>query len=311
MSSKTRKRKIASEHRVFNPEWTNKYFFTFTNDKIMCLICRDVVAVPKEYNLRRHFATKHSGLVKLDDNEKKIKASILLKNLSGEQQFFKKPKTESEVATKVSFLISKEIAAAEKPFTEDDFIKKCMMIAASELCPEKKSVFENVSLSRMTVQRRVTDISNNLHEQLKMKAREFCYYSLAMDESTDINDTAQLLIFIRGIDDNFEITEELAGMCSMHGRTTGKDIADEVKRCVTEKLETTFQNLVAICTDGAPAMCGRNVGAAALVEEFAGKSITKYHCIVHQQVLCSKVLNYDHVMSVVTSVVNYIRSRGL
>jgi hypothetical protein len=37
---------------------------------------------------------------------------------------------------------------------------------------------------------------------------------LALDESTDTLDTAQLLIFVRGIDAEFEITEELAGLQS-------------------------------------------------------------------------------------------------
>ncbi|GBN88859.1 hypothetical protein AVEN_182340-1 [Araneus ventricosus] len=40
-----------------------------------------------------------------------------------------------------------------------------------------------------------------------------------MDESTDINDTAQLVLFIRGVDENFKITEELACMRSLKGTT--------------------------------------------------------------------------------------------
>ena len=46
------KRKIESEGRVFNSEWTNKYLFTVVNSKILCLFCRNVVSVPKEYTLR-------------------------------------------------------------------------------------------------------------------------------------------------------------------------------------------------------------------------------------------------------------------
>ncbi|CAM4604787.1 unnamed protein product [Lepidochelys kempii] len=176
--------------------------------QILCLVCRETLAVPKEYNLRWHFETKHPNLTKLNPNEKIIKAASLAKNLSGEQQIFKKVSTESDSVRKVSFHISKEIAGAGKYFTGGEFLKKCMLIAVSELCPEKRGIFENVSLSRMTVQRRIADFSTNLSDQLKQRVSEFCFYSLAVDESTDLKDTAQLLIFISGIDKNFVITEE-------------------------------------------------------------------------------------------------------
>jgi len=50
-----------------------------------------------------------------------------------------------------------------------------------------------------------------------------------MDESSDINDTAQLLLFIRGVDENFCITEELACMRSLKGTTTGADFMNLCK----------------------------------------------------------------------------------
>jgi hypothetical protein len=135
--------------------------------------------------LRGTFETKHPEVAKLDANEKYIKAANFVKRFSAEQQIFKKVNTENVAATKVSYEISREIAAAGKSFTEGDFIKKCMLIAVSGLCPGKRGTFENVSLSRMTVQRREADISANLSDQLKQKASEFRFYSLAMDESTD------------------------------------------------------------------------------------------------------------------------------
>jgi hypothetical protein len=262
-----KKRKIGSENRAFNPEWTNKYLATFRRDKILCLVCRETLSAPKEFYIRRHFEAKHPDLAKLDVSERQIKASNLLKHLSEEQSFFKKIIADNEAATKVSFQISRENAAADKSFTEGEFVKKCLLIAASELCPDKKSVFENITLSRMTVQRRVTDISNNLSNQLSEKAEEFKYYSLAMVESTDSTDTAQMSIFIRGSDKNFAVTEELADLCSMKGRRTGKEMADEVVKCVTEKSGLTFDNLVGVCTDGTPSMRGKNVGAVTLVEK--------------------------------------------
>jgi hypothetical protein len=146
-------------------------------DKILCLVCRETAAVPKEYNVRRHCETKYHVVAKLDAHEKKIKAANFVKRLSAEQQIFKKVNTENEAATKVSFEISGEIAADGKSCTEGDFIKKCMLIAASGLCPEKRGKYENASLSRMAVQRRIADISADLSDQLKQKASEFRVYS--------------------------------------------------------------------------------------------------------------------------------------
>ena len=37
----------------------------------------------------------------------------------------------------------------------------------------------------------------------------------------------------------------------------------------------------------------------------------KFHCIIHQQVLCSKVLKFEDIMNVVVSTVNFIRRHGL
>jgi hypothetical protein len=52
-------------------------------------------------------------------------------------------------------------------------------------------------------------------------------------------------------------------------------------KCVDEKLGFDFTNLMAICTDGASATCGKkNVGAVALLEELIGRHIIKHHCIM-------------------------------
>jgi hypothetical protein len=98
-----KKRKLESENSSFNAVWTNKYLFTVFRDKILCLVCRETVAVPKEYNVRRHFETKHPQVAKFDAHEKKIKAANFVKRLSTEQQIFKKVNTENVAATMVSF----------------------------------------------------------------------------------------------------------------------------------------------------------------------------------------------------------------
>lgn len=46
-------------------------------------------------------------------------------------------------------------------------------------------------------------------------------------------------------------------------------------------------------------------------EENCGGELYFYHCIIHQESLCAKALNMEHVMTKVIQVVNFIRSKGL
>ena len=81
-------------------------------------------------------------------------------------------------------------------------------------------------------------------------------YSLSLDESTNIEDTAQLLVFIRGIDENFEITEELLSLEHLKDTTTGQDLFKSVENCL-DRSGLPLHKLASIKTDGAPALTGK------------------------------------------------------
>src|SRR5215469_10959991 len=93
--------------------------------------------------------------------------------------------------------------------------------------------------------------------------------------------------------------------------TRGRDIYDAIKNMITEQ-NIPIQKLVAMTTDGAPAMIGRNVGFIGLCEkDEAFPKFNSYHCVIHQENLIAKKLNLDHVMSVIVRIVNFIRGRAL
>ena len=190
-----------------------------------------------------------------------------------------------------------------------------MLDVADQVCPQFRQKFEGVSLSRRTAARRIEVIGKDLTSQLKRRVPSFQLFSLALDESTDIGDTAQLLIFVRAISDNFEITEELLSMESMKGTTTGKDIFECVENAIC-KMNLSWQNMVSITTDGCPSLTGKNVGllkrlSDKVAEVGCGRELIFLHCIIHQEVLCRKVLDMKHVVNPVVKVVNFIRARGL
>ena len=132
-----------------------------------------------------------------------------------------------------------------------------------------------------------------------------------MDESTDINDTAQLLLFIRGVDENFSITEELACMRSLKGTTTGPDIFQEF----LEGLSTLKVPITSICnitTDGAQSMIGKKSGFVRIFNQtYPENNVVFLHCIIHQDALCKSALNMKPVLDVIVKLVNTTRSRGL
>ena len=126
-------------------------------------------------------------------------------------------------------MVAYTIAKHSKPFCDSEFLKKCMLDVADQICPQHRQKFVEVSLSRRTVARRIEAIGKDLTSQLKELVPSFQLFSLALDESTDIDDDAQLPIFVRGISENFEITEELLSVESMKNTTTGEDIFECVK----------------------------------------------------------------------------------
>jgi len=99
-----------------------------------------------------------------------------------------------------------------------------MLKVCDILCSHKRKVFQTISLSRKTVTSRIEAIGRNILSQLQSKIGQYKFCTITMDESSDINDTAQLLLFIRGVNENFCIAEELACMRSLKGTTTGSDI---------------------------------------------------------------------------------------
>ena len=56
-----KKRKVDDEKHIFQERWTTDYFCIEFKNKIICLICRECIAVLKEYNIKGHYDTKHKS----------------------------------------------------------------------------------------------------------------------------------------------------------------------------------------------------------------------------------------------------------
>uniref|UniRef100_A0A8C9D9R4 General transcription factor II-I repeat domain-containing protein 2 n=1 Tax=Panthera leo TaxID=9689 RepID=A0A8C9D9R4_PANLE len=269
------KRKIDQEGRVFQEKWERAYFFVEVQNIPTCLICKQSMSVSKEYNLRRHYQTNHSK--HYDQYTEKLRDEKLHELKKGLRKYL---------------LGSSEIAG-----------------------PEQKQVFANASPDENAAAQPVEDVAGKLWEKLREKIKSFVAYSIAIDEITDINNTTQLAIFIRGVDENFDASEELLDTVPMTGTKSGHEMFLRVERSL-KKFHIDWSKLVSVASTGTPAMVDVNDGlvtklkskVATVCKDSDLKSVC---CIIHPESLCAQKLKMDHVMSVVVSSVHWICSRGL
>ncbi|XP_065643653.1 general transcription factor II-I repeat domain-containing protein 2B-like [Hydra vulgaris] len=288
-SSKSKQRKINKECCLFNDEWQTKYFFVECNSVLVCLICNESVSECKEYNLRRHYDTKHSKTYNQFVNEVRKEKSIKLKNKLFEQQdLLKRGNTETENAATASYEVSLLLAKNCKLFSDGEIIKESLETVFKNVCPEILKILDNISLSRQTI-------------------------TQTIDESTDISQTAQLAIFIRGVDNDFFVTEELLDIYPMQGRTTGEDIFLAMKK-VFKKFNLTYNRLISIMSNGGSSMIGKKMGVVYRLENEMVEnnlSLIMLHCIIHQQNLTAKTMDVENVMFVLVKAINSIKSSAL
>ena len=108
------------------------------------------------------------------------------------------------------------------------------------------------------------------------------------------------------------VSEDILCLIPLKGTTTAADICNVLLQFGQEN-ELTWDNLVSICTDGAPSMLGRRAGLVTRFRQRIGKpNLLSYHCIIHQQALCAKGgYGLQETMQTVVEIVNLIRVHGL
>ncbi|XP_014652028.1 PREDICTED: general transcription factor II-I repeat domain-containing protein 2 isoform X1 [Ceratotherium simum simum] len=269
------KRKIDQEGRVFQEKWERAYFFVEVQNIPTCLICKQSMSVSKEYNLRRHYQTNHSK--HYDQYTEQMRDEKLHELKKG--------------------------------------LRKYLLGSSEIVSPEQKQVFANVGSSENTAVQPVEDVAGNLWEKLREKIRSFVAYSIAIDEITDINNTTQLAIFIRGVDENFDVSEELLDTVPMTGTKSGNEIFLRVEKSL-KKFNIDWSKLVSVASTGTPVMVDANDGLVTKLKSKVavvckGSDLKSICCIIHPESLCAQKLKMDHVMNVVVNSVNWICSRGL
>ncbi|CAH2226763.1 jg14191, partial [Pararge aegeria aegeria] len=218
----------------------------------------------------------------------------------------------SEKVLEASFELSLLIAKAKKSHSVGEtLIKPCLLKAADiVLGSESKQKLSQISLSDNTVKRRIDDMAEDIKNQVVEAVKASTFFAIQLDESTDVAQCCQLIVFVRYIQ-NETIKDEL--LFSKELTTTSK--ASDIMTAISEffdRHELSWTKLIGVCTDGAPAMLGSRSGFVQLVREKNPNVIT-IHCFIHRQALAAKTLSnelYD-ILKLCIKIVNYVKKSAL
>ena len=126
--------------------------------------------------------------------------------------------------------------------------------------------------------------------------------SLQLDESTDVSNMSQLIVYTRYINDG-GIKDESLFCESLQTTTKAADVFLLLDESF-QRNQFMWENVGSACTDGAPTMMVNRSGFVALVKGEVLDLITN-HCVLHRHALASKTLP-PHVKDVLSICVQAI-----
>ncbi|CAI6344305.1 unnamed protein product [Macrosiphum euphorbiae] len=298
--------------RKYCPEYL-QIGFTWNGDeenpRPQCVICGCILANEsmRPNKLHRHIDTNHPEMKgkPLDFYKKKLESLKTSKN-----NIFNFTAT-NQKATYASYKICLRIAQTGKPHTIGESlilpaIKDAVGILFDQKCLKE---VEKLSLSNNTVSRRIDDISEWVENKLIERVKLSRWFSLQLDESTDIQGLSQMIVFVRYIWMNESHEDFLC--CEPIIRGTSDEIFNTLNTYITAKgIEWT--KCVGLCTDGARALCGKNSSVITKIREI-NPNVPWMHCNIHREALVSKSLSDDFrsVLNTSVKIVNFIKARPL
>ncbi|XP_065673851.1 general transcription factor II-I repeat domain-containing protein 2A-like [Hydra vulgaris] len=282
-------------------------------------ISKEEFAHNKKSNLERHFTRKYvSFSTKYPTGDARKKAiEELQKSQKSSNSVFNNWMQSSNNINMASFVFSHEIAKRGKPYADGEYIKNCFINASEELFRHFKNKagilkrIKEIPLSAKTIKDKTIKMCLNITTQHIEDLKLILALSLAVDESCDINNTAQVSLYVRFMSHSGP-NEELLGLLPLKGQTRGEDIANAVIKCM-DKHHIPLDKIVSILTDWTKSMAGVRKGFVAILKKKINYEILVYHCIIHLEALCAQTFpdKICKVMELVITIINSILAKAL
>ena len=214
-----KKRKLQDESRNFNPGWEDEFFVIEHNHACLCLICDSRISSMKRSNLNEHYTAKHKMLYNdkypLNTSVRSAKVAFLKSaKLTAQKLMVRTYSGDANICGNIaSMKVSWMVVQAKKAYSDVDLIKRCAKVIVEEIADGKETKLirkiDDIPLSADTATRRISSCIFNVNEQISYDAAGSDAIAIAVDESTDVRDIAQCCIFVRFIDNNFRVTEDI------------------------------------------------------------------------------------------------------
>ena len=278
--------------------------------KLQCLVCNEVLTnhSMKPSLLKRHFLGKLNSL-----KDKPVTYfEEILANMQQSHKLIRKFTISNEKSLKASYLVSLQIAKTAQPHT---IAERLILPAAKDLVENligeaQARKLDEVAVSNNKVCKCIQDMADYSKSQLLRRVAESPLFAIQLDESTDVTNFPQLLVYVRYVYD-FEMIEDFL-FCKPHeGRTTSVEIFKVLNDFIGQNA-ISWEKCVVVCSDGARAMKGRHGGVVTRIRSVAPNAVFT-RCSIHREALAAKTLHssFKDVLDNAIKVVTFNKARAL
>ena len=213
--------------------------------------------------LKQHLANAHPSMMSKNRPFFESKLSSQKRQKLGQTGMFWRS---NKATVNASYAVALHVAKTKKPHTiGETLLKPCILESMKLVLGEKASqTMKQISLSNDIIKSRIHEMSDDIKSKLLWKIDSSSVFALQLDESTDISNLSQLLVYVRYVAHE-RISEKFLFYQPLETTSKAVDVFQMLINFF-DKNELSWNKLVGVCTDGAPAMIG------AIWIDFPGKA---------------------------------------
>ncbi|XP_031818209.1 EPM2A-interacting protein 1 [Sarcophilus harrisii] len=312
-----RRRAEPEEQHVFRPEWTQRYLVVERDDGegAECLVCRRPIVATRERDVRRHYEAEHEHYEAYAAGGER---AALVERLRRGDALAAAALSREERAVRASLGVAHLLALHGRPWGAGGLVRRCLEAVLREALPEHCRLLDEVDLSPESLAQKTLGLARNLHAQLVTRGPAFQAFSLALDDQAFVGTDGRLLVFVRGVDQDYEIDEELLTVVNL----AVQPAVGQVLRAIAESMARaglTWDRLVGVASTGTAWLTAEDCGLVQLLQDRAaearggvGGSSPLPHCagLLHLELMGSRELDVGGVVDAVAGWLALLRTRG-